>query len=259
MIYQDWKSREDARLAAIFAAEAHERLVAAPALPMLPLEAASHGRNVFATACVACHGPAGLGVAGLGRNLVDSDFVANLSDAEFATFIAIGRPFAQPVAMPPKGGHDELTRADLEDVVTYVRGLQDPRRMPELPAMTTLVVAPPSEADQARALEAAGGDADLAFFIASGTKLFGATCSACHGKDGGGIQGNGKALKNNAFIQGLDDDGLYKFLMKGRGPSDPGNTTGISMPAKGGNPALSEDDLLDIVAYLRTLQPKPAK
>jgi hypothetical protein len=30
------------------------------------------------------------------------------------------------------------------------------------------------------------------------------------------------------------------------------------MPAKGGNPALSEDDLLDIIAYLRTLQGLPA-
>jgi hypothetical protein len=32
------------------------------------------------------------------------------------------------------------------------------------------------------------------------------------------------------------------------------------MPAKGGNPALSEDDLLDIISYLRTLQPaEPAE
>ena len=42
-------------------------------------------------------------------------------------------------------------------------------------------------------------------------------------------------------------------------PSHPDNTTGIQMPPKGGNPAMSDDDILDIIAYLRTLQDdKPA-
>ena len=35
---------------------------------------------------------------------------------------------------------------------------------------------------------------------------------------------------------------------------DPANTTGVAMPPKGGNPALKEADLADIVAYLRTLE-----
>ena len=34
---------------------------------------------------------------------------------------------------------------------------------------------------------------------------------------------------------------------------DPENRSGLAMPAWGGNPALSEENLLDVVAFLRTL------
>jgi disulfide bond formation protein DsbB len=36
--------------------------------------------------------------------------------------------------------------------------------------------------------------------------------------------------------------------------SDPLNTTGIAMPPKGGNPALTDGQIVDIVAYLRSIQ-----
>ncbi|HZW11486.1 MAG TPA: cytochrome c [Phycisphaerales bacterium] len=97
-------------------------------------------------------------------------------------------------------------------------------------------------------------DEEWAEYVANGTKLYGTTCVACHGVGGAGISGLGKALANSAFVQGQDDDTLLAFIQKGRDPSDPANTTGIGMPAKGGNPALSEDDILDVIAYLRTLQ-----
>ncbi len=73
-----------------------------------------------------------------------------------------------------------------------------------------------------------------------------------------GIQGNGKALVRNDFIKSLNDEDLLTFIKKGRDPGDPKNTTGVGMPPKGGNPALSDDDLLDIIAYVRTLQDGPA-
>jgi disulfide bond formation protein DsbB len=103
-------------------------------------------------------------------------------------------------------------------------------------------------------MAAAGGDAELAEYIASGNKLFHTTCVACHGAGGVGITGNGKPLVRNAFVQSLDDDALLAFVKQGRTPTDPKNTTGIQMPPKGGNPAMSDDDILDVIAYLRTLQ-----
>jgi len=235
-------------------AEAHERLQAAVPLEQVAVNDAIHGREWFMTTCAACHGSQGRGLEGLSRDLTISAFVAQQSDSQLAQFIIDGRPMAEPMPMPPKAGRDDMTDADIRDIVAYVRGLQDPRRMPELPAYTVTVAAV-TEADKQAAMDAAGGDAELAQYIASGNKLFHTTCVACHGKEGVGVAGNGKALANNAFVQSLDDDGLLAFIQQGRAPSDPKNTTGIQMPPKGGNPAMTEDDLLDVITYLRTLQP----
>ena len=98
-------------------------------------------------------------------------------------------------------------------------------------------------------------DAESAAYAAHGAELFDRVCAACHGQAGVGRKGLGKSLADSGFVQGLTDDALLAFIKKGRYPGDPQNTTGIGMPARGGNPALSEDDLLDIIAYLRTLQP----
>ncbi len=250
--YGAWRQLEDSRLAAIERAQAYERLVAAAPLPPLPLDVAMHGREVFATVCIACHGAQGRGVEGLGKNLVESDFVALQSDDEFHQYIITGRPDARPVPMPPRAGQEDLSDEDIRAVVTYVRGLQDPRRMPEMPAF--VLTSTPSESQQSAALAAAGGDAELAGYIASGDALFHSVCIACHGKGGVGIAGNGKALVRNEFLASLDDEAVFAFIQRGRSPSDPLNTTGIQMPPKGGNPALSEDDILDIISYLRTLQ-----
>ncbi len=86
-----------------------------------------------------------------------------------------------------------------------------------------------------------------------GEELFQGTCVACHGADATGVEGLGKDLTNNKFIQGLSDRELADFIKTGRRASDPENTTGVDMPPKGGNPALSDQDLLDIASYLRTL------
>lgn len=92
------------------------------------------------------------------------------------------------------------------------------------------------------------GDAD------KGKDLFATTCAACHGPNGEGVQGLGKPFAGSEFLKGKNDDDLLAFVKKGRPPGDPDNTTGVDMPPKGGNPALSDDDLRDLVAFLRTLQ-----
>ncbi len=88
----------------------------------------------------------------------------------------------------------------------------------------------------------------------AGKAQFEATCSACHGPDAKGIAGLGKDLTTSEFAKGLSDADLIAFINKGRDTSDPANTTGVAMPPKGGNPALDETDLLDIIAYVRTLE-----
>lgn len=236
----------------------HLGLAGLPAQPGIERTAAAKGREVFQASCASCHAATGMGKSGLGKDLVHSDFVADRADTALVRFIITGRAATDPlnttkVPMPPKGGNEALSDEDIRSVVAYIRGLQDPRRMPALDPWAPPVIVV-TENDKAKALEAAGGDAELAGYIASGNNLFHQTCVSCHGREGVGISGNGKALARNEFIGSMDDDALLAFVKRGRGPTDPKNTTGIQMPPKGGNPALSDDDILDIISYLRTLQ-----
>ena len=88
---------------------------------------------------------------------------------------------------------------------------------------------------------------------AAGQKLFATSCAACHGPKGEGVPGLGKDLITSKFVAEKTDDQLVEFIKAGRAPNDPLNTTGIAMPPKGGNPALTDQDLYNIVAYIRSI------
>lgn len=89
--------------------------------------------------------------------------------------------------------------------------------------------------------------------VAAGIEIHSGTCVACHGPNGEGIEGLGKPWVGSEFINSSTDVELIVFLNVGRPSDDPLNTTGIVMLPKGGNPSLSDDDLQDLVAYMRTL------
>ncbi len=88
---------------------------------------------------------------------------------------------------------------------------------------------------------------------AKGKTLFVQSCSACHGQDARGLKGLGKDLVSSEFVKQKTDQELLEYVKKGRTVDDPLNTTGIPMPPKGGNPALSDQNIMDIIAYLRTI------
>jgi disulfide bond formation protein DsbB len=92
-----------------------------------------------------------------------------------------------------------------------------------------------------------GGDAS------AGEPLFQATCSACHGADAKGLPALGKDLTTSEFFQGSSNDEMLAFILVGRDANDPENTTGVAMLPKGGNPALTNEDILNIIAYVRTI------
>ena len=50
------------------------------------------------------------------------------------------------------------------------------------------------------------------------------------------------------------DEALVRFLKLGRTPDDPASVMKRLMPARGGNMALGDRELGQIVSYLRTLQ-----
>lgn len=89
---------------------------------------------------------------------------------------------------------------------------------------------------------------------ANGQTLFSASCSSCHGADAKGITGVGKDLTTGEFTPSMSDDEFLTFIKTGRPSGDPANTTGIDMPPKGGNPALTDAQILDIIAYIRSIR-----
>ncbi len=93
---------------------------------------------------------------------------------------------------------------------------------------------------------------------AKGRDLFRNTCAACHGLRGEGIPGQGKDMRGSEFIGKLDDAGLLAFIQRGRMPNDPSNTTGRMMPPRGGNSVLTDENLLDIIAYVREIHRQAA-
>lgn len=81
------------------------------------------------------------------------------------------------------------------------------------------------------------------------------TCLACHGDRGQGMPGQAFDIRDSQFIKSSTDDELVAFIAKGRMGFDPASRTGIQMPPRGGNPRLTDNDLRDIVAHIRTFKP----
>ena len=87
-----------------------------------------------------------------------------------------------------------------------------------------------------------------------GKTVFSQTCFACHGPTGAGIPGVGASLRSSKFVASHDDDQLLKFVKVGRQPFDSDTVLHLTMPPKGGNPALDDYSIRDVIAFIRTLQ-----
>lgn len=88
---------------------------------------------------------------------------------------------------------------------------------------------------------------------AKGQTNFQTVCSSCHGPDAKGMPGLGKDITASQFVKDRNNAEMVAFLQTGRPATDPLNTTGVDMPPRGGNPAFTDQDLADIVAFLRTI------
>jgi disulfide bond formation protein DsbB len=186
----------------------------------------SVGRDLFVASCSACHGPNGEGMEGLGKPFTTSVFVRDSTDKEIITMVKMGRPVwdaanTTGVDMPPKGGNPAITDDELYEIIAYIRSI------------STLII----EAKEA----------------AIGRDLFVASCSACHGPNGEGMEGLGKPFTTSEFVKNSTDKEVITMIKMGRPVWDAANTTGVDMPPKGGNPAISDDDLNEIITYIRSI------
>jgi mono/diheme cytochrome c family protein len=91
--------------------------------------------------------------------------------------------------------------------------------------------------------------------IRTGQTAFQTTCSSCHGFDGQGVSGLGPSMMGNTFIDSQSNQELLAFIISGRPSDHPDNTTGITMPARGGNAALADNEIASIIHYIRSINP----
>ncbi|GAB5495675.1 MAG: hypothetical protein Phyf2KO_07550 [Phycisphaerales bacterium] len=206
------------------------------------------GASTYNNSCAVCHGPEGDGVHSLGKPLRNSAFVQQQPDSELIALITDGRKPTDPGnttgALMPARGAKSLDDDTIAAVVTYLRTMQEPGVQPVSMEPWNIVGRESSEGPVS-AIEIADH---------VGHQLYLNSCAACHGNGAEGIDGLGLPLTTSGFILGIDDPTLIKFIKSGRASWDASNTTGIDMPPKGGNPAITDEQLQTIVDYLRALQ-----
>lgn len=92
----------------------------------------------------------------------------------------------------------------------------------------------------------------------AGRKLFAVSCVVCHGPTGGGLNNLAPSLRDSEFVKAGDQLAIRRVIAYGRSLTDPANTSGRVMPAKGGNPFLNEQQIADLAAFVAGLPADPS-
>lgn len=134
-------------------------------------------------------------------------------------------------------------------VVLFFVAISQPAETPVTQASENFIVETVAQSDQQTPVEP--GDVDPAL-IAEGKALFEQACAACHGLEGEGVAGLGVSLTDSEVVLAHEGPDALDMIRSGSMPGTPGNTSGGVMPPSGGRPDLTDEQLLAIVAYLRT-------
>jgi mono/diheme cytochrome c family protein len=79
----------------------------------------------------------------------------------------------------------------------------------------------------------------------AGSAIYHQTCINCHGEDGKGVRRGVPDFTTG--VMAYSTESLLAHIKNGfRGPGRP-----LAMPPKGGNPTLTDDDIRNVLAYLR--------
>ena len=188
-------------------------------------EFASDGATLFGVFCAGCHGPDGMGrrLPGLVSfpSIANPDFLALASDEFLAETVKNGRPGRRMPGWLKDGG---LRPDEIRAVVAYVRSLGVPVAPVPVPAV------PAAGAPQ------------------NGKRIFQTACSGCHGLDGKG--GEGPALNNRVLLQSASEAYLMGTIRHGRR----GTAMASFLDPSPVRQALTESDIADVVAYLRSFE-----
>jgi disulfide bond formation protein DsbB len=180
-----------------------------------------------------------------------------MTDEDVMAVIAYVRTLAADAGFVPgsvsAGG--DTGDADETEVPAVAAQPTDTPAPTSTPVPPTATLPPPTESPPTEEPATDSGAGAAAYdpeLVARGQTSF-ILCSACHGPDARGLPGLGKDMLASEFILSLTDEELLDFIKVGRPVWDATNTTGVDMPAKGGNPAMTDEDVMAVIAYIRTL------
>jgi disulfide bond formation protein DsbB len=234
----------------------------------------SAGESTFQTICSACHGFNAMGISGLGKPLVGSQFVNGKTDDELLAFLQVGRPVTDPlnttgVMMPARGGNPNLKDSDLLNVIAYIRSLNGAEvaapSAEQIAAAAAQPTLPPAEF-QAGAISALLGTSSTSAsaestevavapttapivntFASPGAADYVAACAGCHGLNDEGVPMLTKPLSDSELLKNMNSIGIMNLFTTAHPP-----TVEFQHPYRGGYPELSDNQLLGIITYLMT-------
>ena len=90
--------------------------------------------------------------------------------------------------------------------------------------------------------------------LENGASLYSQGCASCHGENGVGVEGLGTALANSPQVAVLTESEMFAIIRDGRAADAPNNRTGIAMPASGAQENLTDEQIVDIILYIQSLQ-----
>jgi mono/diheme cytochrome c family protein len=180
------------------------------------------GNQLYAQNCIFCHQADAIGKPGFAPSLSNPEFLSVASDKFLLGTIRDGRP---GTGMPPMA---HLGREKGQAIVAYLRSFSKiPNRSEEIDAQPE-----------------AHGDERL------GKQWFDYICSTCHGTDGDGYAagGTGTAIGKAGTLNKVSDGFLRTTIKNGRS-----NTRMLGFSGPEGLANLSDQEVDDIIVYLRTL------
>lgn len=183
------------------------------------------GEKLYNQNCVFCHQADAIGKPGTAPSLTNKEFLSISSNKFILGTVRDGRA---GTGMPPFA---HLGKKKIQSIVAYLRSHS------KLPNISKQIDAQPRSQ----------GDQRLGKF------WFDQICATCHGPNGDGYAagGTGTAIGKAGFLNKASDGFIRTTIKKGRS-----NTRMIGYEGPAALAALSDADVNDIIAYLRTVPSK---
>ncbi len=184
------------------------------------------GETLYNIHCVACHQVEAKGKVGFAPSIRNRDFLAISSDDFIRQTVLAGRP---GTAMPAR---PDLKAEDINAIIAYLRSLPFANKVE--------IEVNPNKKYQ--------GDS------VAGERTYITYCASCHGDKGIGYSagGSGPSIGLPGFLNVASDDYIFQTVKLGRV-----GTPMRSFMGPEGIANLSENEVANVITYLRSLQSEP--